>query len=233
MKNFSPGTNPRGWEHLLHELAERSACTDTRTQGRAGRIRRRWLSRRRLWRRRRRRRRAGRRDARPVQRDPEQQRRGDAVPVPRASAVSSSREFARMGQGGVYAQQDAEECWGQIVSSVGARRAEGPRLLRSAWTSLRSEETNEERSEHLTQLTLKCNITIDVNHLSEGFKIALAEDASVTPLPSCRPRCRVQGCIARLESAARPHRAPGADVLQAGSSQPRRRGAPRGTKPRF
>ena len=41
---------------------------------------------------------------------------------------------------------------------------------------LRSEETNEERSEHLTQLTLKCNITIDVNHLSEGFKIALAEE---------------------------------------------------------
>ena len=36
---------------------------------------------------------------------------------------SSSRSVAQMGQGGVYAQQDAEECWGQIVSSFNARRA--------------------------------------------------------------------------------------------------------------
>jgi ubiquitin carboxyl-terminal hydrolase 14 len=41
---------------------------------------------------------------------------------------------------------------------------------------LRSEETSEERVETLTQLTLKCNITIDVNHLGEGFKVALNEE---------------------------------------------------------
>ena len=86
-------------------------------------------------------------------------------------------QFAQMGQGGVYAQQDAEECWGQIVSSL-ARAAPKVHDLFAIGLDmkLRSEETNEERSEHLTQLTLKCNITIDVNHLSEGFKIALAEE---------------------------------------------------------
>ena len=86
-------------------------------------------------------------------------------------------QFAQVGQGGVYSQQDAEECWSQIVSSL-AREAPAIHDLFAIHLDmkLRSEETGEERVETLTQLTLKCNITIDVNHLGEGFKVALAEE---------------------------------------------------------
>ena len=86
-------------------------------------------------------------------------------------------QFAQMGQGGVYAQQDAEECWGQIVSCL-AREAPRIHELFAIGLDMKlvSQETKEERHETLTQLTLKCNITIDVNHLGEGFKVALAEE---------------------------------------------------------
>ena len=86
-------------------------------------------------------------------------------------------QFAQVGQGGVYSQQDAEECWSQIVGSL-AREAPAIHDLFAIHLDmkLRSEETSEERVETLTQLTLKCNITIDVNHLGEGFKVALAEE---------------------------------------------------------
>jgi ubiquitin carboxyl-terminal hydrolase 14 len=40
---------------------------------------------------------------------------------------------------------------------------------------LKSEETGEERCEVKTEYSFKCNITINVNHLNEGFKIALDE----------------------------------------------------------
>jgi len=42
--------------------------------------------------------------------------------------------------------------------------------------SLKSEETGETREETLTQLSLKCNITLQVNHLSDGFKVGLTEE---------------------------------------------------------
>ena len=41
---------------------------------------------------------------------------------------------------------------------------------------LKSEETGEERTERRREHAMKCNITIDVNHLAEGFKVALAEE---------------------------------------------------------
>ena len=41
--------------------------------------------------------------------------------------------------------------------------------------TLRAEETGEERNEVRTEYNFKCNITINVNHLTEGFKIALDE----------------------------------------------------------
>ena len=77
-----------------------------------------------------------------------------------------------MSQGGVYAQQDAEECWGQIVTTLARTVPAIQRLfaLKLAM-SLKSEETGETREETLTQLSLKCNITLQVNHLSDGFKV--------------------------------------------------------------
>lgn len=86
-------------------------------------------------------------------------------------------QFAQMGQGGVYAQQDAEECWGQIVGVL-AREVPAIHDLFGIGLdmNLKSEETGETRNELLTQLTLKCNITIEVNHLSDGFKVGLHEE---------------------------------------------------------
>ena len=43
-------------------------------------------------------------------------------------------------------------------------------------TELRCEETGETSVEDSTSFELKCNITIDVNHLSEGLRLGLQED---------------------------------------------------------
>lgn len=85
-------------------------------------------------------------------------------------------QFAQVGQGGVYSQQDAEECWSQIIQTLCREIPEVDSLFGlKLEMKLKSEETGEERCEIKTEYNFKCNITINVNHLSEGFKIALDE----------------------------------------------------------
>ena len=81
-----------------------------------------------------------------------------------------------MGQGGVYSQQDAEECWSQIMQTLCREIPAVDDLFGlKLEMKLKSEETGEERCEVKTEYNFKCNITINVNHLNEGFKIALDE----------------------------------------------------------
>jgi ubiquitin carboxyl-terminal hydrolase 14 len=106
-------------------------------------------------------------------------------------------QFATTGRNGAPMQQDAEECWTGIVATLRARLLE-PLALDAAssappaagattsvvrdlfgidvCTKLTCAETGEAREERVTQYTFKCNISTAVNHVSEGFRLAL--DAS-------------------------------------------------------
>ena len=86
-------------------------------------------------------------------------------------------QFAQVGQGGVYSQQDAEECWSSILQTLcrevpAIDKLFGLRLK----MSLKNELTGETREEVKREYNFKCNITINVNHLSEGFRVALDEE---------------------------------------------------------
>ena len=86
-------------------------------------------------------------------------------------------QFAQVGQGGVYAQQDAEECWSQITQTLCREISAVDDLFAvELEMHLKSEETGEERTERRREHAMKCNITIDVTHHAEGFKVALAEE---------------------------------------------------------
>jgi len=92
-------------------------------------------------------------------------------------------QFAQQGQQGGYMQQDAEECWTQIAHTL-SRSLKGPgdaSVMKRLFgidmeMRLKASEGGEERVERRTDYALKCNITIDVNHVHEGFKLALQED---------------------------------------------------------
>jgi len=85
-------------------------------------------------------------------------------------------QFAQVGQGGVYMQQDAEECYSQIMQTLCRQVPAVDQLFGlKLEMKLKSEETGEERTEVKTEYAFKCNITINVNHLTEGFEIALDE----------------------------------------------------------
>eukprot|EP00193_Tetraselmis_chui_P007561 CAMPEP_0177763400 /NCGR_PEP_ID=MMETSP0491_2-20121128/6851_1 /TAXON_ID=63592 /ORGANISM="Tetraselmis chuii, Strain PLY429" /LENGTH=464 /DNA_ID=CAMNT_0019279505 /DNA_START=80 /DNA_END=1474 /DNA_ORIENTATION=+ len=95
-------------------------------------------------------------------------------------------QFSQQGEGGMFMQQDAEECWTQFLYVLRERlRENGVSTADSAiqkmfglglHTSLKCEEGDETIEEDSTALTLKCNITIDVNHLEQGIDLALIDD---------------------------------------------------------
>eukprot|EP00873_Tetraselmis_striata_P024754 jgi/Tetstr1/445018/TSEL_032826.t1 len=95
-------------------------------------------------------------------------------------------QFSQQGQGGTFMQQDAEECWTQFLYVLRERLREGntpsgDSLITKMFgvglhTSLKCEEGDETIEEDSTALTLKCNITIDVNHLEQGIDLALVDD---------------------------------------------------------
>lgn len=99
--------------------------------------------------------------------------------------------FAQRAREGHLMQQDAEECWTNIVSTL-ARKLRGPAAATSSegasagadgavmrrmfgidfTTRLKCHETGEERVVNETQYVFKCNIDGAVNHLHDGFKIS-------------------------------------------------------------
>ena len=103
-------------------------------------------------------------------------------------------QFASQGRNGAYMQQDAEECWTGIMETLRQqltgtqdRAADGAGWAGAAGahpvvkelfgmdlaTVLKSPETGEERSEQRTEFSFKCNITSSVNHVMDGFRLAL------------------------------------------------------------
>jgi ubiquitin carboxyl-terminal hydrolase 14 len=104
-------------------------------------------------------------------------------------------QFAAQGRNGAYMQQDAEECWTGIMETLrqqlthipasgsaepavaGVGAAVTP-VVKELFgidlrTVLKSAETGEERVESRTEFTFKCNITSAVNHVMDGFRLAL------------------------------------------------------------
>eukprot|EP00891_Asterochloris_glomerata_P004495 jgi/Astpho2/4495/e_gw1.00067.112.1_t len=94
-------------------------------------------------------------------------------------------QFAQQGREGHYSQQDAEECWSQLVYTLRGQLKEGEGDANSIiqktmgigfHTRLTNEESQETIEEDTVGYTLKCNINMEVNHLTEGIKLGLKDD---------------------------------------------------------
>lgn len=116
-------------------------------------------------------------------------------PVPPTQFLMKLREkfpqFAQKSQeGGFYMQQDAEECWTNIMyclrecldgasasdAVVGQKRKLSDIFGIGLETTLESTETEEKSTESSESYALKCNITGSINYVQEGLKLALQED---------------------------------------------------------
>ena len=84
-------------------------------------------------------------------------------------------QFAQQ-QNGMFMQQDAEECWTQLLYSLrerldAAERAPVKELFGlDMKATLKCEESEAEKVEEPCVDTLQCNITQAVNHLHQGCK---------------------------------------------------------------
>ena len=118
-------------------------------------------------------------------------------------------QFAQQGAGGLYMQQDAEECYSQILhtfrekldtnnntamdageshpsntsttTTTNGNGNEDGKIIQKLFgieleTKLVCEESKEEVKETQTVYTFKCNISQEVNHLHDGFRLSLCED---------------------------------------------------------
>lgn len=86
-------------------------------------------------------------------------------------------------------QQDAEECWTNLLYVLretvpGALSAAGSAVERLFGVRLAARLTCAESGESLeeagTAYTLKCNISAEVNHLADGIRLGLKEDREKT-----------------------------------------------------
>ena len=102
-----------------------------------------------------------------------------------AALRAAHPQFAQTGPGGVPAQQDAEECWTQLLAGLRAALAGGGGGAGSPVDALfgvatRADlvcaESGETSAVESSALALKCNITGDVNHVTEGVALGLVED---------------------------------------------------------
>jgi ubiquitin carboxyl-terminal hydrolase 14 len=93
-------------------------------------------------------------------------------------------QFAQQGEGGMYSQQDAEECLTKVLQCLRAARdpATGKPAADALFgvhqlTRLECSETGETRDfpEEISY-ALKCNIAGDTSHLSQGLELALKAD---------------------------------------------------------
>ncbi|QDZ26038.1 ubiquitin carboxyl-terminal hydrolase [Chloropicon primus] len=100
-----------------------------------------------------------------------------------ASLRQSFPQFAQQGAGGLYMQQDAEECYSQVLNALrekldtsGDKKDVKDLFGIDMETNLVCEESKEEVNEKSTLYTFKCNISQEVNHLHDGFRLSLCED---------------------------------------------------------
>ena len=109
---------------------------------------------------------------------------GQAVP-PTQFLICLRRMFPQFDQTnreGAHMQQDAEECWGALITAL---KGQAPDIQKLFGVSTRAVLTCEEaESENMTidevELMLKCNITSDVNHLAEGLALGFRGDREKT-----------------------------------------------------
>lgn len=94
-------------------------------------------------------------------------------------------QFGEQNRQGQYSQQDAEECWTQLVYTLKETVKDASTPTESAinklfgvglHTKLTCEESGESIEEDNTAYTVKCNIDNEVNNLTEGIKLALKDD---------------------------------------------------------
>lgn len=101
-------------------------------------------------------------------------------------------QFGQQSNTGIYMQQDAEECWTQLVYvlSQGLRSPMLKQPKSTTWVkelfgielknTVKCLESGEESSELETVFTLKCHISQEVNHLHEGLKHGLKGELEKT-----------------------------------------------------
>ncbi|KAJ1390970.1 Ubiquitin-like domain superfamily [Sesbania bispinosa] len=96
------------------------------------------------------------------------------------------KKYPQFGQlhNGVFMQQDAEECWTQLLYTLSqslrsSGSSENPDALKALFgieliSRIHCQESNEESSETESVYSLKCHISQEVNHLHEGLKHVLS-----------------------------------------------------------
>jgi ubiquitin carboxyl-terminal hydrolase 14 len=94
-------------------------------------------------------------------------------------------QFGERSPQGIFMQQDAEECWGEIVSRLSAAltssSASGNEIDKAFSLTVKSTDTCEEEDSnevvHRTEeiRALKCHITVAINHMTQGISDALEE----------------------------------------------------------
>ncbi|KAF3781678.1 Ubiquitin carboxyl-terminal hydrolase 6 [Nymphaea thermarum] len=97
------------------------------------------------------------------------------------------KKFPQFGQqhNGFYMQQDAEECWSQLLyllsQSIKEPEARENETVKSLFgtelvSRVHCQESGEESSEKESVYSLKCHISQEVNHLHEGLKHGLRSE---------------------------------------------------------
>lgn len=113
---------------------------------------------------------------------------GQAVP-PTQFLLTLRRMFPQFDQTnreGAHMQQDAEECWGALLTGLrGALKDGDEPVVRKLFgvgtkTVLKCEESDETMTTQEVELMLKCNITGEVNHLGEGLALGFRGDREKT-----------------------------------------------------
>lgn len=120
---------------------------------------------------------------------------GQAIP-PMEFLMALRRAFPQFDQRareGAHMQQDAEECWGALLTafkgqlklpSNGQSTEQAPAIrelfgVRTRAT-LKCDESDETTEYSEVELMMKCNINAEVNHLAEGLKLGLRGDREKT-----------------------------------------------------
>ncbi|GKV36558.1 hypothetical protein SLEP1_g44675 [Rubroshorea leprosula] len=98
------------------------------------------------------------------------------------------KKYPQFGQlhNGVFMQQDAEECWTQLLYTLSQSlrspgSSENPDTVKALFgielvSRIHCQESGEESSESESVYSLKCHISQEVNHLHEGLKHGLKSE---------------------------------------------------------
>lgn len=92
-------------------------------------------------------------------------------------------QFSSQSNEGGFQQQDAEECWTNLLYALREKLqdSEGNNEIEKTFgigtkLKLKCEESGEEIEESSTSYMLKCNITENINHLTNGIALGLQDD---------------------------------------------------------